>query len=184
MTTGDICKEVIECRCGRVGKYKCFPCGLLSRCFSSQGGIEALVELLRTGSPDAQTASAEALSNLSADDDNQNTMVSAPGCVEALVELMRTGNERGRTAAAGAIWNLSANSKHDNTVVERAPDCVSALVELVQTGSADGRILAAGALCNISSNTINQKAVASAGGVEALTELLQTGIVVSQTLGK
>jgi len=165
------------------------------------GGIEALVALVRDGSPDGKAAAAGALHNLSFNNDGSKASIAAAGGIRELVALVRDGSSDGKAAAAAALRNLSSNHAWTSALIAAAGG-IEALVALVRDGSPDSKMPAAGvlrnmsinlvalvrdsslegkaaaarALCNLSANYgAGSASIAAAGGIEALVELARDG---------
>merc|ERR1712196_69020 len=72
----------------------------------TEGGISALIALLRDGTPEAQEKAAGALSNLACNVENQ-VRIAAEGGIVALLALLRDGTPEAKEQAAGALCHLA-----------------------------------------------------------------------------
>jgi len=87
-----------------------------SRVIVEEGGIEAHVEVLRSGSLAAKESAAAVLFVLSAEEEEQLRVQDA-GAVPWLVEVLERGSVRGRKDAALVLFNLSRNRKGSVEIV-------------------------------------------------------------------
>eukprot|EP00959_Pyramimonas_sp_CCMP1952_P298313 6239845-Pyramimonas_sp.AAC.1 len=62
---------------------------------ASAGAVEAMVDVLRTGSPADKTSAADVLANLSANSKYELAVMTA-GAVGPLVDLLRSGSSAGK----------------------------------------------------------------------------------------
>lgn len=94
---------------------------------------------------------------------------------DSLLELLKTGTPKAKELGAATISHLARQP--DNKALFAEKGCIPELVELAKSDE-PGRGAAATAIANLSSRCpANQKAVVQAGGVEALMQLLETGLL-------
>ena len=71
-----------------------------------------LVELARSGTPQARGMAAGALYILAANNADNRVAIAQAGAIPVLVELTRSGTPVAREQAAGALWSLGANAEN------------------------------------------------------------------------
>ena len=98
------------------------------------------------------------------------------------VRTLAHGDAAAKSQAALALWRLMAPAADGERPRGRARDAITAagatflLVELLQSGGAAGaRECAAGALANLAYNEDNRVAIAAAGGIAPLVEVVRSG---------
>ncbi|CAI5968187.1 unnamed protein product [Closterium sp. NIES-65] len=92
------------------------------------GGIAAITDVLRSGSPAARENAAAALFALSVDEANQ-TLVRKAGAILPLVGVLRMGSTRGKKDAALVLFNLSRDPQSRLEIVRA--DAVKVLLGLL-----------------------------------------------------
>jgi len=112
---------------------------------AATGGIEALVALLRNGSPEGKQAAATALGHLADEHEGRKESIAAAGGSEALVALVRDGTPDGKWAAADALGYLALDH-HKRSASIAAAGGIEALKALVRDGSSSGKESAAATL--------------------------------------
>ncbi|KAG5246352.1 U-box domain-containing protein [Salix suchowensis] len=122
------------------------------------GAIEPLVHVLRTGNDGAKENSAAALFSLSFLEEYK-AKIGRAGAVKALVDLLASGTIRGKKDAATALFNLSIF--HENKA------------RIVQAGAV--KYLAVALLANLSTISEGRLAIAKAGGIPLLVEVVESG---------
>ncbi|KAH8045526.1 hypothetical protein JL721_12585 [Aureococcus anophagefferens] len=127
-----------------------------------------------------ETEAAEALIDLSFDDDNHDLIAEAGG-IEALIHLLRDGSAEAKTMAARALGNLAYCNDANQILIAEAGGVpplaggIAPLVELVRDGSAEAKEKAAWALCWLAGNDDNLVLIAEARGIPPLVHLLRVG---------
>jgi len=133
------------------------------------GGVPALVAMLHSGSPEAQTHAAGALWHLAALETNKK-IITRSGAITPLVHLLSSPTEAHRFAA-GALWHLA--SAADARVEMVHANATPTLVGVCSSPSAEARQHAAAVLSVlVRSQGSNKKELFAAGGVPALVHLL------------
>jgi len=142
---------------------------------AAAGGIEVLVGLVRDGSLEGKTASAEALGILAEDHDGRSASIAAAEGIEALVALVRDGSPEGKRAAADTLGHLA--EYHDGRKQSiAAAGGIEVLVALVRDGSPEGKTAAADAMAILADDHDGRKqSITAAGGIEVLVALLRDG---------
>ena len=158
----------------------------------SAGGVPPLLALLKSGSIVSQEHAARATWTLCMAPENQKVIVDS-GAIPELVALCKTGSESGKGYAAAVISELakgaiaaastasSADGGEDSTPNEASSQltqCAAAiapLVALVNNGNRMGKEHGVGALSVLSSITTHRDAVAKAGGIPPIVQLLDDG---------
>ena len=106
------------------------------------GGILPLVNLLRSGSANAQEMAAGAIAAVSEDPSNQKALMKA-GAILPLVQLLRSGSANAQVHAANSAAHLSVNNRECQNTVAVA-GAIPLLIALLGSGKA--QMPAAGAL--------------------------------------
>ena len=131
--------------------------------------IQPLVQLLGSGDQRATEHAAAALGSLAFDND-ENQVHTA----QLLIELLHTGipphPEVAQERAAKALWALVQSNPKTHSLIAKAGD-PEKLVALLETSVPDAKEYAVWSL-SLSINAENQAAVAEAGGVQPLIDML------------
>ena len=79
-----------------------------------EGGIPALIAIVRDGTAEGKAKAVAALDFLSVEDENKVLIAREQG-IPALVELTKSGTTEGKEKAEGILWNINVNN--DNEVL-------------------------------------------------------------------
>ncbi|KAG5250462.1 U-box domain-containing protein [Salix suchowensis] len=135
------------------------------------GAIEPIIQVLRSGNDGAKENSAATLFSLSVLDEYK-AKIGRSGAVTALVDLLGSGTSRGKKDAATTLFSLSIFHENKYRIVRAG--AVKYLVELMGpvTGMADKAVAL---LANLSAIGEGRLAIAKAGGVPLLVEIVESG---------
>ncbi|GAQ78480.1 ARM repeat superfamily protein [Klebsormidium nitens] len=137
------------------------------------GAIPPLVNLLGLPSREAREAAVGGLSCLARNEHNKQAIMDA-GAVTGLVRMLTDGDnnsEFGREAAANVLAKLAVENDANKKAIGQY-GAIPFLIRMVEHGSAKEQEVAAGALANLIQDPQNALELVGAGGVEALSELL------------
>jgi hypothetical protein len=143
-------------------------------CVSTEaaGGIELVLNLLRSGDPHAQENATTALWNAMVDNEKSRIELIKNKGMPLLIQQLVAGTPVGQELAAGAIWKSCAN---DPSLKEEAKSAIPGLVSLLRTGTDAAKEHAAGALRSACINSAPNKAELNrVNGIAALMEVIQT----------
>ncbi|GMI76576.1 hypothetical protein HRI_001327000 [Hibiscus trionum] len=140
------------------------------------GLVPDLIDVLKSGSPEAQEHACGALFSLALDDHNK-TAIGVLGALQPLMHMLRSGNERTRHDSALALYHLSLVQSNRSKLVKNGS--VQVLLAMVKSGHMTGRVFLI--LCNLTSGSDGRTAIHAglrfkglakvAGAVEELAEV-------------
>ncbi|XP_071711301.1 U-box domain-containing protein 40 [Rutidosis leptorrhynchoides] len=134
------------------------------------GIVPPLIEVLRSGFPEAQDHAAGALFSLSLDDQNK-TAIGVLGALPPLLHALRSGSERLQHDSALALYHLSLVQSNRSKMVKLGS--VQMFLNMVKAGHMTGRVMLV--LCNLAGSVEGRAAMLDGGGVECLVGLLSRG---------
>ncbi|GMI68425.1 Plant U-box 40 [Hibiscus trionum] len=132
------------------------------------GLVPDLIDVLKSGSPEAQEHACGALFSLALDDHNK-TAIGVLGALRPLMHMLRSGNERTRHDSALALYHLSLVQSNRSKLVKNGS--VPVLLAMVKSGHMTGRVFLI--LCNLTSGSDGRAAMLDSGAVECLMSLLR-----------
>ncbi|XVF14151.1 hypothetical protein REPUB_Repub09cG0032800 [Reevesia pubescens] len=132
------------------------------------GLVPVLIDVLKSGSSEAQEHACGALFSLALDDHNK-TAIGVLGALQPLMHMLRSGTERTRHDSALALYHLSLVQSNRSKLVKIGS--IPVLLNMIKSGHMTGRILLI--LCNLASGSDGRAAVLDSGGVECLVSLLR-----------
>ncbi|XVF58142.1 hypothetical protein PTKIN_Ptkin07bG0039200 [Pterospermum kingtungense] len=132
------------------------------------GLVPALIDVLKSGSPEAQEHASGALFSLALDDGNK-IAIGVLGALQPLMHTLRSGTERTRHDSALALYHLSLVQSNRSKLVKIGS--VPVLLNMVKSGQMAGRVLLI--LRSLASGSDGRAAVLDSGGVECLVSLLK-----------
>ena len=140
------------------------------------GGVPVLLALLHAKASQAsQEFAAKAICHLCRSLENQDLIVEA-GVIPELVTLSKTGSKRAQGYAAAVISNLAKGAVVKGSDGDRLSVIAAAMASRPLSGcflkDAAGKESAASALHHLSIDDANRDAVAKAGGIPPLVQLL------------
>jgi hypothetical protein len=139
-----------------------------------EGGIPALIAIVRDGTAEGKAKAVAALDFLSVEDENKVLIAREQG-IPALVELTKSGTTEGKEKAEGILWNINVNN--DNEVLTACIGGFPALLVLMQHGSkSKGKPLADIAIRALWRNDSDKlEKSANAACISSLIDLLKNG---------
>ncbi|KAK8717066.1 hypothetical protein V6N13_044347 [Hibiscus sabdariffa] len=132
------------------------------------GLVPDLIDVLKSGSPEAQEHACGALFSLALDDHNR-TAIGVLGALQPLMHMLRTGNERTRHDSALALYHLSLVQSNRSKLIKNGS--VPVLLAMVKSGHMTGRVFLI--LCNLTSGSDGRAAMLDSGAVGCLMSLLR-----------
>ena len=139
-----------------------------------QATLEPLVEVLRTGSPEAQEAAAGAIANLTLGHDDNQLVVASAGAVEPLLRMLETGSSSIKEVSAAALQKLASVSRESKVAMLKALPLMLALVEdPLSTDFTMERML--GAISSMLGDELVVEAAVDAGAIRTMIGLLHRG---------
>ena len=173
---------------------------MMQREIISEDGVPPLLSLLRSGSTVSQEHAARAIWTLCMAVENQCVIVEG-GAIPELVGLFKTGSQAAQGYAAAVISELSKGalaarnaepagtgndavsdpeipdtaSSQDGELLTQCAVAIPSLVALLNTGSEMAKEQAVGALWQLSTISAHRDAIAKAGGVPPIIQLLDDG---------
>jgi len=155
-----------------------------------KGGVNPLVAMLSSDSPEAQKHAAGALWQLAALGNNRATIVSA-GAIPLLVKLLAQTENANRANgtdelmaqtqrfATGALWHLASSA--DNKTEMVVAGAIPLLVAVLHSKSNDARENASAVLSSLArTQGGNKKAIHNCGGIKPLVALLSDPKAMTQ----
>lgn len=136
---------------------------------AAAGGIDPLVRLLRSKSPEVVEQGVTALLNVSINEGNKGS-IAAAGAIPLLIHVLRTGTGIARENAAATLFSLSRMD--ENKVTIGASGAIQPLVDLLINGSFRGKKDACMALFMLSIYSSNKSKIVRAGAVKQLVQLI------------
>ena len=136
------------------------------------GGINPLVAMLSSDSPQAQAHAAGALWQLAALGNNRIPIAEA-GAIAPLVAMLRSPSAEAQKFATGALWHLASSA--DNKVAMVSAGAIPLLIAVLESRLAEAREYAAAvvsALARSGGNGGNKKSIYNCGGIKPLVALL------------
>lgn len=132
------------------------------------GLVPDLIDVLKSGSPEAQEHACGALFSLALDDHNK-TAIGVLGALQPLMHMLRSGSERTRHDSALALYHLSLIQSNKTKLVKIGS--VPVLLSMVKSGHMTGRVFLI--LCNLASGSDGRAAMLDSGAVDCLVKLLK-----------
>ncbi|KFK28201.1 hypothetical protein AALP_AA8G485500 [Arabis alpina] len=133
------------------------------------GFVPILIDVLKSGTKEAQEHSAGTLFSLSLEDDNK-TPIGVLGALQPLLHALRSSeSDRTRHDSALALYNLSLNQTNRLKLVRLG--AVPVLFALVRTGESSSRALLV--ICNLASCSEGRSAMLDANAVAILVGKLR-----------
>ena len=142
---------------------------------TSEGAIDALVDLLATGeTSDIRAEAAGALWSLAGGDPHTQAKVARAGAIRPLVALLADPEMRTRRKAAGALTSLAIGSLANQDAITRS-NGVKPLVQLLDAKyDSEVQLYTAGALAELArDHPKNQAAIAKEGSIKPLVHILE-----------
>ena len=142
------------------------------RDIKAEGGIEPLVELLKSESAEAQAHAASVLSDITR---IFRRDVASGSAIELLVEQITNDSSSDiKAEAAGALWSISGGLHETQSAIAKQ-GAIQPLVTLLGDADMRTRRKAAGALTSLAiGNHANQDAISQAKGIPPLVDLLSS----------
>jgi len=137
--------------------------------FATAGTIERLVEVLETGTPEAQESAAGAIANLTFGHETNTLRAVSVGAVAPLLKLMEYGSPAAKEVAAAALQKLATVSPDSKEAMVRA---LPMLLTTIKEGSEHAAERMAGALGNILNDEEVAVAAVDAGAIAVLVDVL------------
>lgn len=123
-----------------------------------EGGIRALLDLLRERSSDAQCCAAAVLSDLAQDSETREVIRDGGG-IPSLVQVLCEGSEQAQEYAAGTLDLLALQSSSRDAICQE--QVIQPLIKLLRTnGSYMGQASAAGLLENMATRRTEKQSSA------------------------
>ncbi|KAE8667561.1 U-box domain-containing protein 40 [Hibiscus syriacus] len=132
------------------------------------GLVPVFINVLKSGSREAQEHACGALFSLAFDDHNK-TAIGALGALQPLMHMLRSGTERTRYDSALALYHLSLVQSNRSKLVKNGS--VPVLLSIVKSGHMMDRVFLI--LCNLTSGSDGRAAMLDSGAVECLMSLLR-----------
>ncbi|XP_010546052.1 PREDICTED: U-box domain-containing protein 41-like [Tarenaya hassleriana] len=135
------------------------------------GFVPLLIDVLKSGTPEAQEHAAGALFSLALEDENK-MVIGVLGAVEPLLHALRSAeSDRARQDSALALYHLSLIPSNRTRLVRLS--AVATLLSMVRSGESASRILLV--LCNLAGCPDGKGAMLDGNAVAILTGKLQEG---------
>ncbi|KAF8088037.1 hypothetical protein N665_0557s0037 [Sinapis alba] len=135
------------------------------------GFVPLLIDVLKSGTTEAQEHVAGALFSLALEDENK-MVIGVLGAVEPLLHALRSSeSERARQDAALALYHLSLIPSNRTRLVRAG--AVATLLSMVRSGDSTGRILLV--LCNLAACSEGKGAMLEGNAVAILVGKLREG---------
>lgn len=131
------------------------------------GIVPPLIDVLRSGFPEAQDHAAGALFSLALDDQNK-TAIGVLHALPVLLHALRSSSERCRNDSALALYHLSLVQSNRSKLVKLGS--VQVFLNMVKSGHMTGRVMLV--LCNLACSVEGRAAMLDGGAVECLLGLL------------
>lgn len=138
---------------------------------ASAGGVDPLLELMRTGNGKQKPNAAMAIANL-ARSEICRTMIIQKGGIELAVTLLQ-GDEEEKMNATIALCNMSVETKREE--LEVIVESVELIITMVRDGSEDLKEYGSAALWYLLVFAECTTEIKSAGGTEPLVALIRSG---------
>jgi serine/threonine protein kinase len=140
---------------------------------SDKREIDAIINILFTGSDVEREWAAGALTTLTWENSMNKLRVAAGGAIPLLVALLRDGSDVHKEKAASALTNMALGA--DNQVEIAAAGAIELLIALVSDGTDGQKEMSAGALANLATNQESKMRIAMSGVLDALVALARDG---------
>ncbi|KAE8707621.1 U-box domain-containing protein 40 [Hibiscus syriacus] len=124
------------------------------------GLVPVFINVLKSGSREAQEHACGALFSLAFDDHNK-TAIGALGALQPLMHMLRSGTERTRYDSALALYHLSLVQSNRSKLVKNGS--VPVLLSIVKSGHMMDRVFLI--LCNLTSGSDGRAAMLDSGAV-------------------
>lgn len=132
------------------------------------GAVPPLIDVLKSGSMEAQEHAAGAIFSLALDDDNK-TAIGVLGALPPLLHMLRSESERGRQDAALALYHLTLVQSNRSKLVKLGS--IPVLLSFTRVKELASRVLII--LYNLASGSEGRVAVLDADGVEVFVDILR-----------
>lgn len=132
------------------------------------GGIQALLRVLREGSQQAQTHAADALWCLAQNAKNLDVMCQG-GSIQALLRVLTEGCREAQAGTAAVLQHLAENSPQRDMIIQ-------AIIKVLQDGGQEAQARAARVLRSLAeSGQYGNHVLIRERGIQALNEVLRKG---------
>ncbi|KAK8946034.1 U-box domain-containing protein 14 [Platanthera guangdongensis] len=138
-----------------------------------RGGINALLEKLRSSNQEVQRAAVGELRLLAKRNADNRVCIAEAGAIPLLVELLQSPDPRTQEHAVTALLNLSINESNKSSIVDA--QAIPKIVQVLKNGSMEARENAAATLFSLSVIDANKITIGAAGAIPALIDLLCEG---------
>mmetsp|Transcript_46453 Transcript_46453/g.109131 ORF Transcript_46453/g.109131 Transcript_46453/m.109131 type:complete len:1208 (-) Transcript_46453:95-3718(-) len=145
---------------------------------SRQGGMTALLPLLRSDNPRVKEAAAAAAANAMADHTGNREAFQVGGGVESMLRILKTGDAHAQENATTALWNAMVDNEASRVDIINNHG-MPLLIQQLTTGTPIGQELAAGAIWKTCANDPSQKQEVLQA-IPGLVKLLSSGTTSAQ----
>jgi len=133
------------------------------------GAVPCLIDVLKSGHPEAQEHAAGGIFSLALSDENK-IPIGVLGAIPPLLHILRTNEERAKQDAAMALYHLSFAPSNRSKLVKVG--AVPILMGISQDERSKVRSTALMTLCNIAATSEGRKALLDANAVATLVDIL------------
>ncbi|GFZ18893.1 ARM repeat superfamily protein [Actinidia rufa] len=144
--------------------------------------VAPLVDMLLSGSAEANEAGLLALLNLAVKDESNKVCIVNAGALVPIISFLRSESSNLQEHATASLLTLSASSV--NKPIIGASGAISLLFEILRYGSSEAKADAVLALYNLSTHSDNLSLILEAEPIPPLVDLLKTCKKSSKTLEK
>ncbi|PSR87854.1 U-box domain-containing protein [Actinidia chinensis var. chinensis] len=144
--------------------------------------VAPLVDMLLSGSAEANEAALLALLNLAVKDESNKVRIVNAGALVPIISFLRSESSNLQEHATASLLTLSASSV--NKPIIGASGAISLLFEILRYGSSEAKADAVLALYNLSTHSDNLSLILEAEPIPPLVDLLKTCKKSSKTVEK